>query len=130
MFHRLGELIELGDMIHERSGLLYAFITSTQKVGGAISISLTFWLLAWLGYDPAAGVRNTAQHLRGLEMVYQLAPIAFALLGGALFIRFPLDAQRHAQIVAALAVRDAQRSPATGGDANDEAIDLIPVAAP
>jgi len=93
----------------ERSGLLFAFITTTQKIGGAISISLTFWLLAWLGYDPAAGIRNTAEHLRALEAVYAFVPIAFILLGGAFFIGFPLDAERHAQIVAALAARESAR---------------------
>ena len=92
----------------ERSGLLFAFITTTQKVGSAISISLTFWLLSWLGYDPAAGMRNTAGHLRGLEAVYTFAPIAFALLGGACFIGFPLNAKRHAEIVAALAARQGE----------------------
>jgi len=105
------------DLAQERSGLLFAFITSTQKVGSAISISLTFWLLAWLGYNPAIGMHNTATHLRGLELVYEFAPVVFALMGGACFIRFPLDATRHAQIVAALAARAPAPGAALAADA-------------
>jgi len=86
----------------ERSGLLFALVTSTQKVGGAVSVALTFWILAALGYNPAAGAANTADNVRGLELVYSFAPVIFVMLGAACFIRFPLDARRHAEIRAEL----------------------------
>jgi GPH family glycoside/pentoside/hexuronide:cation symporter len=100
----------------ERSGLLFAFTTTTQKVGSAVSIALTFWLLAWLGYDPGAGIRNTPAHLSGLVAVYSFAPIVFALLGGACFIGFPLNERRHAEIVAALAAREFEASVVVPGE--------------
>ena len=106
----------------ERSGLLFALVTSTQKIGGAVSVALTFWILAALGYNPAAGSANTAENLRGLEMVYALAPATFVMLGAACFIRFPLGAARHAEIRAALEAREQERS--------DEGADRLPVASP
>jgi Na+/melibiose symporter-like transporter len=90
----------------ERSGLLYALVTSTQKVGGAISVAITFWILAWVGYVPTAGPANTAENLRGLELCYALAPIIFTLIGVVTFIGYPLGAKRHAEIREALAQRD------------------------
>lgn len=94
------------DYGRERSGLLFALVTSTQKVGGAVSVALTFWILAALGYDPNAGSANTPDNVRGLEWVYRLAPVIFVLLGAACFFRFPLDARRHAEIRRQLAIRE------------------------
>jgi Na+/melibiose symporter-like transporter len=94
------------DFGKERSGFLYSLVTSTQKVGGAVSVAFTFWVLAWVGYVPGAGPTNTAEHMRGLELLYALAPSGFQLLGLIVFIGFPMTAAKHAEIRAALAARD------------------------
>lgn len=99
------------DFGRERSGLLFAMVTSTQKVGGAVSVAITFWILAVIGYNPAGGSVNSPENLRGLEILYAAAPVVFVLLGAAAFVGFPLTAQRHAQIRAELAALEATDEP-------------------
>ena len=92
----------------ERLGLLYAMVTSTQKVGTAISVGIIFPILAAVGYNAAEDAQNTAEAIRGLEMCYLFAPIIFVLVGGACFFGYGLNAERHAEIRKALDIRDAQ----------------------
>src|SRR3546814_2561199 len=78
---------DVGDQIRletgkERSGVLYALVTMTQKVGTSITVSIIFPILAAVGYDARDGVVNTASAIRGLEMCYLFAPIAFVIAIG------------------------------------------------
>lgn len=109
------------DFGRERSGLLFAMVTSTQKIGGAVSVAITFWILAFIGYNPAGGSVNSPENLRGLEILYAAAPVVFVLIGAAAFVGFPLDARRHAQIRAELAAlnSDAEPTPRDGGATED-----------
>ncbi len=91
----------------QRIGVLYALITSTQKIAGALSIGLTYVVLSLVGYDPKAGSVNTPQSIHGLELVYLIGPVVFVMLGGACYIGYTLDAKRHAVIRAQLEARDA-----------------------
>ncbi|WP_374575809.1 MFS transporter [Phenylobacterium sp.] len=92
----------------ERLGLLYAMVTSTQKVGTAISVGIIFPILAAVGYNASDSAVNTEQAIFGLEMCYLFAPIVFVLVGGACFFGYGLNAERHAEIRRALDIRDAQ----------------------
>lgn len=103
---------DVGDLIRlkqnkQRVGLLYAMITSTQKIAGALSIGITFSVLAWVGYDAEAGSGNTREAINGLFWVYLLGPIVFVGLGGACFLGYSLDEKRHAEIRRDLEERDA-----------------------
>jgi Na+/melibiose symporter-like transporter len=64
--------------------------------------------LAKVGYDAKDGAHNTAHAVFGLELAYVVGPIVFAMLGGACFIGWKLDAVRHGEIRDALDARDAQ----------------------
>ena len=90
-----------------RIGLLFAMITTAQKVAVALSILLSFAVLQWIGYRAKDGAVNTPQAIHGLEMVYLIGPVAFVMLGGACYIGYKLDSTRHAQIRAQLEARDA-----------------------
>lgn len=92
----------------ERLGLLYAMVTSTQKVGAAISVGIIFPILAFVGYNASETAVNTPEAIHGLEMCYLFAPIVFVLVGGACFFGYGLNAERHAKIREALDIRDAQ----------------------
>lgn len=96
------------DQGKERLGLLYAMITSTQKVGAAISVGIIFPVLAFVGYNAADGAVNTPEAIRGLEMCYLFAPIILVLVGGACFFGYSLDAERHAEIRQKLDVLEAE----------------------
>jgi len=106
-------MADVGDEIRlhqgkERISLLYALTTLAAKVAGAVAIALTYPLLARLGYHATEGAHNTVAAIHGLKLAFVLGPIVFVMLGGACFIGWKLDAQRHAGVRAALDARDAE----------------------
>jgi Na+/melibiose symporter-like transporter len=109
----VGDAVRLEQGKH-RIGLLYAMITSTQKIAGALSIGLTFVALALIGYDGKEGHHNTAQQVFGMELVYLIGPVVFVMLGGACYIGYKLDHKRHSEIRQALDERDARVDEAAG----------------
>jgi Na+/melibiose symporter-like transporter len=112
----VGDAVRLEQGKH-RVGLLYAMITSAQKIASALSIGLTFVVLGAIGFNAQEGAHNTPAAIRGLEWVYLIGPVFFVMLGGACFIGYKLDHRRHGEIRAALDARDAmspQPSPAEG----------------
>lgn len=91
----------------DRTGLLYAFLTSATKVGAALAVGITFIGLDQLAdFKPEGG--NTPGALLGLEIMFLVVPAALSLVAAALLFGYPLDAARHAAVRAALAGRDAQ----------------------
>jgi Na+/melibiose symporter-like transporter len=101
----VGDAIRL-KMGKHRQSLLYAMMTSVEKIASALSIGLTFTILSWVGYNAKDGAHNTPAAIHGLELVYLIGPITFVMLGGACYIGYKLDHKRHAEIRAALALRD------------------------
>jgi Na+/melibiose symporter-like transporter len=104
---------DVGDAVRLETGknrisLLYAMITTSQKVAGAISIGFSFTVLGWIGYQAKEGARNTPDAIFGMQLVYLIAPVVFVMIGGACFIGYTLDSRRHADIRAQLAERDAR----------------------
>jgi Na+/melibiose symporter-like transporter len=90
-----------------RIGLLFAMITTAQKMAVGLSVLLSFAALEWIGYRAKDGAANTPQAIHGLELVYLIGPVAFVMLGGACYIGYSLDAKRHSEIRAQLEARDA-----------------------
>ncbi|HEY2357447.1 MAG TPA: MFS transporter [Phenylobacterium sp.] len=101
----IGDEIRLEKGRHE-IGLLYALTSGTTKAAGALAITLTFWVLGLVGYNPAEGAHNGPDQIRGLELAYAIGPIVFVMLGGACFLGYKLTADRHAQIRRELDERD------------------------
>jgi len=102
---------DVGDAVRLEQGknrisLLYAMITTTQKVAGAASIGLSFVLLGLIGYQPKEGAMNTPGAVHGLELIYLITPVVFVMLGGACYIGYKLDSKRHGEIRAQLDERD------------------------
>ena len=106
-----GDAIRLAKGKHQQ-GLLYAMMTSVEKIAGALSIGLTFTILGAVGYQAKEGAHNTPAAIHNLELVYILGPIFFVMLGGACYIGYKLDHKRHAEIRADLDKRDAAIEPA------------------
>ncbi len=103
----VGDAVRLDQGKH-RVGLLYAMITTSQKVAGAFSIGLSFTVLGWIGYQAQEGAHNSPAAIRGMELVYLIGPVVFVMLGAACFIGYKLDSRRHAEIRAKLDARDAE----------------------
>ncbi|EJL32348.1 Na+/melibiose symporter-like transporter [Caulobacter sp. AP07] len=87
----------------DRTGLLYAVVNGTVKLGHALAIGV-FLLLSWLGFDPKI---PSAQGDAALITLYAVAPAALGLLVCAIILRYPLDAAAHAEIRRQLDERDA-----------------------
>ena len=92
------------------TSLLYSLVTTTSKVGLAITTSVVAVVLGIVGYSGKEGVVNTPQAIHGLEMCYLFAPIILVFVGGAVFFGYKLDAKRHAEIRQALDVAAAEES--------------------
>jgi Na+/melibiose symporter-like transporter len=82
----------------ERSGVLFALVTMTQKFGTSITISIVYPILAYVGFNPKDGAMNTPHAIWGLEMCYLFAPIVLALIGGAMFFGYTLTAEKQGEI--------------------------------
>ena len=103
---------DIGDEIRleqdqQQIGLLYALTSGTTKAAGALAVTLTFWVLGLVGYNPAEHAVNGAAQIHGLELAYAIGPVVFVMLGGACFLGYKLSAERHADIRRQLDARDA-----------------------
>ena len=87
---------------HERSGILYALVTLTQKLGSSLAVVIIFPILDMFGFVAKPGVVNTPAAIRGLEMCYVFAPIILVIVGAACLIGYKLDANRQTEIRAKL----------------------------
>jgi GPH family glycoside/pentoside/hexuronide:cation symporter len=85
------------------TSLLYSMVTTTSKIGAAITVSIVFPILKLVGYDGREGVVNTPHAIFGLEMCYLFAPIILVFIGGGALFGYSLDATSHAKVRAALA---------------------------
>lgn len=92
----------------DRTGLLYAIVTGTVKLGYALAIG-AFPVLAWLGFDPKA---PTASGETALIAMYAVVPAAMGLVVAVVMLRYPLDETRLAEIQRQLAARDAAQGDA------------------
>jgi Na+/melibiose symporter-like transporter len=88
------------------TSLLYSLVTTTTKVGAAITVTIVFPILKMVGYNGKEGAVNTQHAIFGLEMCYLFAPILLVFVGGSMFFGYRLDAKRHADIRLALEERD------------------------
>jgi Na+/melibiose symporter-like transporter len=87
----------------DRTGLYYATVTTTMKVGGAIGIGLGYPILALIGFDPAGD--NDPAQIQGLKYVYAFIPAVSELLVVWLLYRYPLDEKMHHNLQIRLAAQ-------------------------
>lgn len=87
----------------DRTGLLYALVSGTVKLGHALAIG-AFPVLALLGFDPK---QPTATGETALIALYSVVPAVMGLVVAAVMLRYPLDATRVADIQRQLSERDA-----------------------
>ncbi|MET0293538.1 MAG: MFS transporter [Phenylobacterium sp.] len=99
----------------DRTGLLFAMLSGTIKLGAAAAIGITFLGLQLIGFD--ARSEGSAEGLRGLELMFIILPVALSLGASWLIMGFPLTAERHAEIRARLEARDlAAAAPEMGSE--------------
>jgi GPH family glycoside/pentoside/hexuronide:cation symporter len=113
----------------ETTGLAYAILTATAKLGYAIPVAFTYPVLGLLGFDPAPGAVNTPDAIRGLELLFIVPGFILSMAAAIIIWSWPITAEAHALIRERLqaAARPAQaaspaepaapRSPAPPGEA-------------
>jgi GPH family glycoside/pentoside/hexuronide:cation symporter len=87
----------------DKTGLLYAIVTGTVKLGYALAVGV-FIILGMMGFDPKTPTPSGDAALVGL---YAFAPALLGLVVAAVMMRYPLDENRLAEIQRQLAARDA-----------------------
>lgn len=96
----------------QRSGLFFALLTTTNKLGAALAVGVSFAILEQVvGFQPRA--ENSQAALDGLLWTYVLGTSLGLLAAYVALIRYPLDRTRHDAIRAELDARLARRSSAT-----------------
>ncbi len=104
----------------DRTGLLYALLSGTVKIGSAAAVSVTFPVLGMMGFK--AAVSGSTAGLSGLAGMFTLVPAGLALAASGIIAGFSLTEQRHAEIREALIARDladsdiAEAAPEMGQD--------------
>ncbi|MGV8997852.1 MAG: MFS transporter [Parvibaculaceae bacterium] len=71
-----------------RTGLFFSMLTSTNKVGGALAIGLSYTLLDVVGFS--AGGQNTEAAIDGLRMVYVWPATIISFIVAIILWKFPL----------------------------------------
>ena len=89
----------------DRSGMLYALMLITHKIGQALAIGIVFTLLDVVGFTASAGAANSSTALFGILMFGGAVPALFYAAGALLIYFYPLTAKRHGEIRAALDAR-------------------------
>ena len=86
----------------DRTGLLYALVAATAKIGPALAVGVTFIGLDHLvGFDPNSN-NNTPLAIHGLEAFFILLPAVLFALATLCLIGYPLTRRRHDEIRKAL----------------------------
>jgi len=93
---------ELGTS-HRREGAYFGIWTLVMKWAGAIASGIVGVALQLLGYVPDAA--QSARTILGIKILYGPVPALMMLVAFAIFLRFPLTRERHAEVQATLAAR-------------------------
>jgi len=73
-----------------RTGLFYALLASTNKIGGAVAIGLAYAALDMFGFDASHGAHNTEAAIDGLRMVYIWPATVISFFCALILWKFPL----------------------------------------
>jgi len=97
----------------DRTGLLYAILVGTVKIGSALAVT-TFIILGWLGFNAHDPAQSTQAGMTGLMVFYAVAPGLMGVLAALTMMNYPLTEARHAEIRAQLDDRQPVLPPVPG----------------
>jgi Na+/melibiose symporter-like transporter len=86
----------------DHTGLLYAILTGTAKIGAALAVGVTFVGLDKLAGFDASSDHNSPTAILGLHTFFLGVPGVLFVLAALLLIRYPLTRRRHDEIRQAL----------------------------
>lgn len=79
-----------------RTGLFYALLTLTAKVGAALAIGVTYWALDFIGFKPTG--ENTPEVLSHLNMLYVAVPFCCNLFVAYMMWGFPIGLKEQQEL--------------------------------
>ncbi len=88
----------------DRTGMLFALLTATNKVGYALAAA-TFIPLGWAGFISKEDALQTPEALQMLTILFVALPIGLLLVASWVIFSFPLDKARQEEIRAQLEAR-------------------------
>jgi Na+/melibiose symporter-like transporter len=91
----------------DRSGLYFALLTLTAKIGLAAPLIIAYPVLSAIGFN-AAGT-NAPEAISVLAGIYIFVPLAVNVIGIVVMRRFPIDAAQQALMRAEITKRTAAR---------------------
>lgn len=108
-FTMLGDSADYSEWKNGRraTGLVYSAGTFVQKAGGGFAGALVLVVLAGYGYDGMNAATIEAS-LPGMQLLMSWIPAAFAFVGAALMLIYPLSSQLNEQISKELVHRRAE----------------------
>jgi Na+/melibiose symporter-like transporter len=92
----------------DRTGMMYALLTLTNKVGTALSSAVLF-VLSLSHFNQADLTHNSPAALNTLTFLFVALPILVLLVSSAIINVFPIDEARQKKTRAALEARDGPR---------------------
>ncbi|MGB6140520.1 MAG: MFS transporter, partial [Pseudoalteromonas rhizosphaerae] len=105
-FSMLGDAADYSEWKNKRraTGLIYSAGTFVQKTGGGFAGALVLVVLAGYGYN-GMNEATITQSLPGMQLLMSWIPAAFAFLGAALMLIYPLTPAMTQKITEDLAFR-------------------------
>ena len=96
-----------------RAGMFFATWSFTYKLAASFGTWLALAGLGWFSFDPSPDNLNSPDQLFGLRFLFALAPSVFYF--GACFAiwRYPITAEKHAQVQEQLQELECRRAAAT-----------------
>lgn len=94
--------IEAGGDARDDTGLSFALLTATAKLGYAVPIGLLYPLLGLFGFSAVPGAQNSDTALLVLILLFVGPPLACGAVAWVLARGWPIDASAHALIAARL----------------------------
>lgn len=104
----IGDIADYGRMRSgtDLSGAYFSVYTLLQKSMSGIGVAVSFYILAYFGFDAGSNVQTVAG-TTGLLLAMSVAPAVLVACAAVLIWRFPIDREQHAEILAALDRRKA-----------------------
>lgn len=101
-----------------RTGLFYALLTLTAKIGGAMAIGVVYWILDGIGFKAAGG--NTPEVLSRMGMIFVAVPFLCNAFVTAIMWKFPIGLKEQQELRRVLDERTVEEAETTEQPASIE----------
>ncbi|MGB0343670.1 MAG: MFS transporter [Parvibaculales bacterium] len=98
--------VETAETGKARAGSYFAFAGMTSKISTALGTFLAIWALSFTDFNAKLLSENSFDDLLALRVLYAIVPAVFFIFAIVIAVRFPLTAQRQADLQAQITARN------------------------